>query len=172
MELLVPGLLLVALMVYASTRIKKKAAQALEEEVVQGDGFTIIKPEGLISLAYPENGLLFSAHTRDFGTGSASEVRHCRASVTLHRGVRLAEIRNKAVREKDLNITDDMTAEGAASFTGDRVITDKDGVRIKEFVKMVEGADGVFELRAAVIAEIEDDYLDMIRVLLRSLRAD
>src|SRR5687767_8261126 len=48
MELLIPGLILVALMVYASTRIKRTAAAAFDRETVDTEDFIIQKPEGFL----------------------------------------------------------------------------------------------------------------------------
>ena len=70
MELLIPGLILVALMVYASTRIKKKAAAALDRERITTETFTIVKPEGFINIALPDAGLLFQAYSKEFASGS------------------------------------------------------------------------------------------------------
>lgn len=75
MELLIPGLILVALMVWASTKIKRKAASAFEAEQIHGDGFTLDKPEGFLSRIETRGGHLFDAYSKEFGKGSADHVR-------------------------------------------------------------------------------------------------
>src|SRR6185436_16743158 len=74
MEILIPGLALVALMVYVSTRIKRSAAKAFDQEVVETDEFTITKPEGLF-IPTDATDLAFAAYSKDFGTGEAGSVR-------------------------------------------------------------------------------------------------
>ena len=49
MEILIIGSLIVALMVYASTKIKRSAAQAFEEETIETDEFYLVKPEGFLN---------------------------------------------------------------------------------------------------------------------------
>ena len=75
MEILIPGLILVALMVWASTKIKKKASAAYEDEIVETDTFILEKPEGFISPAYPDEGLEFAAYSKEFGRDRTRDLR-------------------------------------------------------------------------------------------------
>src|SRR3954462_6162642 len=82
MELLIPGLILVALMVWASTKIKRKAADAFSAEHIEGDGFTLEKPDGFLSKSYVEGAHLFDAYSKEYGTGTAADVRAATAVVS------------------------------------------------------------------------------------------
>lgn len=87
MELLIPGLILVALMVYASTRIKKTAAAAFDAESVETDAFTIDKPEGFLNVINGRPELEFEAYSRDFGDEEGFEnVRQARVEIVRHQG--------------------------------------------------------------------------------------
>lgn len=66
MELLIPGLILVALMVYASTRIKRSAARAFEAETVETDEFIIQKAEGFLHNLNGDPKYLFEAYSKEF----------------------------------------------------------------------------------------------------------
>src|SRR5262249_24498312 len=81
MELLIPGLILVALMVYASTRIKRRAAQAFEQETIGTDEFTLVKPEGFLHLISGDPAYAFQAYSKEFGAEDASDRR--RATIDL-----------------------------------------------------------------------------------------
>ena len=81
MELLIPGLLLVALMVYASTKIKKAAAAAYEPESIETDRFAITKPEGMINPVNDDSPYLFEAYTKDFGVDDQKNERQVTAFV-------------------------------------------------------------------------------------------
>ena len=59
MEILIPGLILVALMVYVSTKIKKNAVDAFGEETITTDDFVLIKPEGFLHNLNGDPALLF-----------------------------------------------------------------------------------------------------------------
>lgn len=86
MEFLIPGLALVALMVYVSTRIKKSAAAAYDTEMIETDYFTIQKPDGFIAIAEPSPPLLFDAHSKEFGEGDRQDEHLVRATVRLEVG--------------------------------------------------------------------------------------
>lgn len=81
MELLIPGLILVALMVYASTRIKKTAAAAFEAESVDNEDFSLEKPEGFLTVLNGDPELLFESYSKDFGDEPAENVRQARIEV-------------------------------------------------------------------------------------------
>ncbi|MFN6962528.1 MAG: hypothetical protein ACK4S4_02050 [Pyrinomonadaceae bacterium] len=83
MEILIPGLILVALMAWASTKIKRAAAAAYEAETVTTDEFAIEKPEGIIHPLNDDSKYLFEAYTKDFGTADEhSRERQVAAYVT------------------------------------------------------------------------------------------
>src|SRR4051812_6107933 len=79
MELLIPGLALVALMVWASTRIKRTAADAFAAETIDTAEFTIRKPSGWLSIAVPK--LPFEAYTKDYAPPPNEDVRLGTATV-------------------------------------------------------------------------------------------
>ncbi|HTH52148.1 MAG TPA: hypothetical protein VL501_09455 [Pyrinomonadaceae bacterium] len=86
MELLIPGLVLVAIMVWASTRIKRNAAAAFDAETVATDDFSVDKPAGWLSVVEPRDGYLFEAYTKDFGTNAAENIRRGTANVSVSDG--------------------------------------------------------------------------------------
>jgi hypothetical protein len=81
MEIFIIGLILVALMVWASTKIKRSAAQAFDAEEVHGDGFMLNKPEGFLNRVYEKNDMLFDAYSKDFGTEADENIRAATAVV-------------------------------------------------------------------------------------------
>src|SRR6187399_163340 len=86
MELLIPGLILVALMVYASTRIKKIAAKAFEAETIETADFVIKKPEGFLNVINGDPRYAFEAYSKEFGGPGAEEFRKGTATLTVHEG--------------------------------------------------------------------------------------
>jgi hypothetical protein len=81
MEILIIGLILVAVMVWASTKIKRTAAQAFDAEEIHADGFTLEKPEGFLNRVYEKHDMLFDAYSKEFGTGDDDNVRAATAVV-------------------------------------------------------------------------------------------
>ncbi|MGD9563465.1 MAG: hypothetical protein AB7P09_14445 [Pyrinomonadaceae bacterium] len=81
--ILIPGLILVGLMIWASTRIKRNAAKAFEREEIETEEFSITKPEGFLSVVDPPGGLLISAYSKEFGREAAGRIRQ--ATIELRR---------------------------------------------------------------------------------------
>src|SRR6476469_1316581 len=68
-------------MVWASTRIKRTAADAFDVEVVETAEFTIRKPAGWLSIAVPK--LPFEAYTKDYAPPPNEEMRLGTATVEV-----------------------------------------------------------------------------------------
>src|SRR5258707_9193856 len=87
MELLIPGLILVALMVYASTRIKKTAAAAFEPETIETDTFIIQKPDGFLNVINGDPQYSFEAYSKEFGGPGAENFRQGTAHLSVYVGM-------------------------------------------------------------------------------------
>jgi hypothetical protein len=83
MEILIVGGILVALMVYASTRIKKIAAQAYEREVVETEDFRLIKPEGFISPVNENSKFAFEARSKDLGDDESRDTPQAKMELSV-----------------------------------------------------------------------------------------
>ncbi len=83
MELLIPGLILVALMVYASTKIKKTTAAAFEAETVETDEFIINKPAGFLHVINGDPQYAFESYSKEYGGEGAEDVRRATATVKV-----------------------------------------------------------------------------------------
>ena len=83
MELAIPGLIIVALMVYASTKIKRMSAEAFAAEVVEGDKFVIEKPQGFLHVLNGDPQLAFEAYSKEFGKEHAEKIRQARFELRI-----------------------------------------------------------------------------------------
>lgn len=66
MECLIPGLILVGLMIYASTRLKRATADAFDRETIETEEFYIQKPEGFLHNLHPDPEYVFEAYSKEF----------------------------------------------------------------------------------------------------------
>lgn len=168
MEILIVGSIIVALMVWASTRIKRDAAAAYDEEAIEADGFRLTKPEGFIHLLNDDSGLDFRANSKDFGLGDAAEKYQATITVERHDG-KTADAVAVAIKE---------SASGAANeekfVEQDRknILIDasvvEDGVNIRRYVRLVGRDAATFELRADVLDEVAEGYSEKIENLFAS----
>ena len=162
MELLIPGLILVALMVYASTKIKKRAAEAFEPETIENQRYTLQKPEGFLHVIdSPRHD--FEAYSKDYSDDDSS---------------RRATIEVDIIRDTDLKSVRESLRDGPAHFDVTeetenvcRIETEEAANEngLKVFYKLVDSRAGaVYRLRFAVMAKHEDEYLDRIEATLDS----
>ena len=143
MEILILGVLLVALMAYVSTRIKKSAAQAFEREAVETEDFRIVKPEGFLNLLSRDSENAFEAYSKDFGAADAEEYR--KAVVKIY-------------------VTGDGQSEDLPAESEE---TEK-GVVIQTFRKVLRNSEKSYTLEISVLKDYRDEYLDKINEMLGS----
>ena len=145
MEILIVGVIIVALMAYVSTKIKKAAQQAYEPEALENEYFTITKPEGLIIPVKDKSEFMFEAYSKDFGEDEAGKFNQCWAVVNEKDGTNY-----------DVNILESEKIE--------------QDVTIKTYNKTLvsEKLNKSFELEISVIPEYQEKYADGIKLLLQS----
>lgn len=168
MEILIPGLILVALMAYASTKIKKNAARAFEQETVETDEFSIIKPEGFISPIGDGQNPAFLAYSKDFGSNGAENIRQASATINTFDNADLNEICQKA-RQSVTKIASERTGE---SGNGGSCIIEaesyENGIPTDVYYKIAAGSNKVYELRAALLSEHKDNFSRRIEGMIDS----
>ena len=170
MELLIPGLILVALMVWASTKIKKSAAQAYEAESIETEQFAIEKPDGLISLADPEDGLLFSARSKDLGRDEAEDLHHVVAEIAFISGTTLEGMKTMVGHGEEKIVSETPLTIGGARCLALETEALNGMVRIRKFYRWIEAADGIFQLAVVVLADHREEYGERIESMAASFR--
>lgn len=160
MELLIPGLILVALMIYASTRIKRTAAKAFEAETIETDEFVIQKPDGFLHNLNAKPGHIFEAYSKDFGK-EHPEVRIGEVSLRKFSGQTL-----DAVVEDELalggTIGDDFTEVlGERSHRILAIRRNDNGIETETSYKLAAAHDSVYRLEVkALQANAGDEWVE------------
>jgi hypothetical protein len=103
MELLIPGLAIVALMVWASTRIKRNAAAAYDAETIETDDFVIQKPEGFLHNLNGDPANALEIYSREYGE-AATGIRAGRVSVKINAG-RVEDVAS-SIKDKETVVDD------------------------------------------------------------------
>ena len=104
--ILIPGLILVALMIYASTRIKKTAAAAFDAETIETDEFIIQKPEGFLHNLNGDPKYIFEAYSKDFSKANDKQ-RAGTATITRIKNDTLSKVAGDLIQVA--NLADDET---------------------------------------------------------------
>ncbi len=171
MEILIPGLLLVALMVYASTKIKKNAAAAYEEERIEKAEYSIIKPEGMIIPVGSNTGVIFEAYSRDFGIDEAGEIRQITAEIRRHPDAEINEIKASVI--DGFEILDETAGKtGVHNTVQIEFLKYERGAERHETVKLIESYGAVTELRVSALTVHDDINLSKVATMLDSFRAN
>lgn len=168
MEILIPGLILVALMIYVSTKIKKNAAQAYEREIVETDSFSVVKPEGFIHPMDENSHVVFRAYSKDFGVDDTADLRQAWAEVRIHENANFDECR-KVIAEVVSKIVSEQpyldASDKAVSIEAEQIYKD---VCMHARFKLIKRGDRVFEMRISVLPEYREAYFDRIEEMLES----
>lgn len=170
MEILVIGLLIVALMAWASTRIKRNAAAAYEAETIETDDLVVRKPEGFLHVLNDESGLLFRAYSKDYGTVGRRNVRQANIEAERHQGAAL-----DAVLDAARAASESFEADAAYIDAGERAVTARsvrvrDGGECEVLHKFVTRGSNVIEVRAEVLAEHKEAHMGEMEETLETLR--
>jgi hypothetical protein len=163
MELLIPGLILVALMVWASTKIKKRAAEAFDAEEIETDEYSIRKPDGFLHVI-GDVGHVLSAYSKDFGTGGNASERRALIQLDFFSGESIENVRDR-ITEKATESTVRSDAKNICELQTEEPVNES-GVR--GFYKLVAVDHGVYRLRFAVLPEYVEDYVPRIEETLTS----
>lgn len=163
MELLIPGLLLVAFMVWASTRIKKNAAAAFDAETIEANEFIIQKPEGFLHNLNGSPKYIFEAYSKDFSKAN-DKLRVGTATIT-----RIADMTLDQVIS-GLSETDDLIDEGNETLQETayhRLRRSDDETEIS--YKLTERDGNIYKLEITAIGDAANDqwvetFFDSFRV--------
>jgi len=172
MEILIVGVLLVALMAYVSTKIKKSAAQAFEREEIETENFAIIKPAGFINPINDDSAFAFEAYTNDLGTDKARIFRRARATLRIISGLNFETVcrdtKNSAGRILSKKFIE-AAPEEQKVFLLESEKTEQE-VKTFSFWKIVESREQrkVYELQIAVLEDYREDLADEVSEMIES----
>ncbi|CAN5396129.1 hypothetical protein BH10ACI2_BH10ACI2_01920 [soil metagenome] len=169
MELLIPGLILVALMIYASTKIKKTAAEAFEPETVETDDFIIQKPDGFLNKLNGDPQFAFEAYSKEFGAASGAEnFRMGTANLIAFDGKTV----KKAISE--LSESGDKMGEQLAEVVGEHHYRVIEGTRVVKDIdfrvryKLAEKAGKLYRFETVNLVEASEEFVRRIDGMLDS----
>jgi len=167
MELLIPGLLLVALMVWASTRFKRLAKEAFEPETIDNDLFSLEKPEGMLHVLNGREDLLFESYSKAFGDGPASNIRAVRADITERTGF------DRSAFIKDLKASGTVEEQHSEMIDGrryDMLTINESGNALKYAVtyRIAEKAGKLYVLQIKMLADAGDETAEKVDAMAES----
>ena len=150
MEILIFGVILVGLMVYASTRIKRSAAQAFEPESIDEESFSLSKPKGFLCVLNGDPSLNFESYLKEMGSGDASRIRSARAELRIFNDRRLKDDVDKL--KKDIDVSNEIAEviDGKKYLILDGRSKEKE-IAYRESYKLIEDKGRLFEFKVKVL---------------------
>lgn len=168
MELLIPGLILVALMVYASTRIKKTAARAFESETIETDEFIIQKPEGFLTVIGGDPQFAFESYSKDFGVDGAENFRKGTAYLRIHEGTTVDQAVANLRDSGDKILSDVTEIIGDNRYRVIEIERNVNGTDFRVFHKLASRGGRTFEFQITAIIETGDEFMRNIEAMLNT----
>jgi len=165
MEILIPGLILVALMVYVSTRIKRTAADAYEKERIETADFAITKPEGFIIIVNNDPDIVFGAYSKEYGLEKADVFRQVAAEVRIYKDQPLEKVRDSILAAASKAIDESHLAGGSMIVETETL---SDGITFNNESRMWEKGAATFEFRVTALSESRESSQKSIDELLSS----
>jgi len=168
MEILIIGGIIVALMVYASTKIKRRAAEAFAEETVETDEFALVKPEGFLAPVEPEGYLAFYAYSKEFGEAEKAE-KHRQSLIKLRilAGRSLTETARDVKKAFDRTLSEEKPSQNELRLVGAKTENEVETVFYHKFVAVDEK---VFDLEMSLLADYREKFEEKAEKLLESFR--
>jgi hypothetical protein len=166
MEILIIGAIVVALMVYVSTRIKRQAAEAFEEETIDTNEFSLVKPEGYLSPVENEDFLAFYAYSKEFGEEEKAEkLYQSLIKLKILAGRSLAEIAGEIKKSLDAEIQEEKPDENTYILSGAK--SEKEVEKIF-YHKLVAKNEQVYDLEVMVLTDYQEKFGEKAEKLLTS----
>lgn len=171
MEILIIGIILVALMVFASTKIKKIAARAFEREMIETEEFSLIKPEGFINPTNENSEFAFQARTRDFGENESCNVPQSEIKLSIFTNSNFRkvcqDIKKSAGKILSEQTDEDLTKQKVCRFETEKM---KNETAFSVFHKIVENPkqNKVYDLKVSVVKDFRDNYKEKVGEVLES----
>ena len=157
LAILIPGLIIVALMVWASTRIKRIAAAAFEAETIETDDFVIKKPDGFLNNLNGDPKYTFTAYSKEFGA-DATDIRQGRVQLTITDDLGIQQIIATLSDEGDEIVEDVTEIIGPTRYRLIEANRDENGHDLCITYKIAEKDLRVFILETIRLAETSDEF--------------
>lgn len=158
MEILIVGVVIVALMAYVSTRIKKSAASAFERETFDAPDFLLVKPEGFLNPVDAREGLAFYAYSKDYGVEDSAKFRQSEIKLRIYEIDNFREIVANAKKLADKVLSE--KNEGDVFLLKTENTEGK--VSLEKQHKFVSKNGKIYELEIKTLEETKENYTQRI----------
>lgn len=168
MEILIVGGILVALMVYASTKLKRFTAEAFEAETVETDEFVVDKPDGFLHVIGGDRAYAFEAYSREFGGPGSEEIRQATAMLRIDTRRTVEHILQDRLGKDASVISDDNEMVNEMRYRVVIADVTKDGSAARVYHKIAESGGKVYDFEVRALSETTETITRNIETMIDS----
>ncbi len=171
MEILIIGGILVAIMVVASTKIKKSAAAAFKPETIETEEFSIEKPDGFLYPLRDVPDFPFEAYSKQYGERSTRNIWQARVRLRIFEDTNLKKFSAELADgpetiDSEKNLDDLPEGQSGIIIRSSKSENDVD---YKVLRKVVESNNRkIYELKTTLIESSSEEYTNRICEMMRS----
>ncbi|NNE68192.1 MAG: hypothetical protein HKN33_16630 [Pyrinomonadaceae bacterium] len=172
MEIIILGVLLVAVMVYVSTKIKRAAARAYEPETVEKEDFRVEKPAGFLYPLNAETEFPYEAYSKTYGERGTRNIWRARTRLRVSDGLNVRKIINEIKRSSETSFSEKVMDDLPENQIGSIIRTQKEENEVEyKLLRKIVGnkkTNKTYELRTTLLCPYEEEYVDDICEMMRS----
>ena len=172
MEIIILGVLLVGLMVYVSTKIKRTAAKAYEPETVENDDFRIEKPAGFLYPLNSDSEFPFEAYSKTYGERGTRNIWRARTRLRVSDGLNVRKtiksISDSAETDLSEKVMDDLPDDQIGSIVRTHKVEDEVAYKVLRKIVGDKKTNRTYELRTTILSPYEEEFTDKACDMMRS----
>ncbi len=170
MEILILGGILVALMVFVSTRIKKNSAKAFEREKIETEDYSIYKPEGFIMPVRFKSDFALEMYSKDKGEEKAGTINQAWATLKIFKKDNFAEICRRAKQTAAKIISEETARDGGLNYFFMHGTGAEETVGKEIFYKIIEDtkSGAIYELQSSVLNDYLETHSSKVSAIMQS----
>lgn len=162
------------IMVIVSTQIKKSAARAFEEEIIETDEFSIIKPSGLMNPIRDVSEYAFEAYSKEFGEKKERNIWRAQVYLTVSEGLNFIQVGENAKSEADKILSEEILKDAPAGQKIRLLESEEteNNASFYVFHKIVENEKQrkIYDLQVKILKGFQDEYSSRVEEMLNSFR--
>ena len=166
MEILIPGLIIVALMVYASTKIKRTTAAAFEAETVEADDFVVRKPEGFLHVLNGDPQYAFESYSKEFGGSGAENIRRATATLTITNGSTVKDEAARRLNTGNQKVDDISEVVNDTKYRLIETRAEVNDIGYRNLFKLAERNGKAYVFTVTALADSDDEQMRAAEALL------
>ena len=172
MEILILGGILVVIMVIVSTKIKKNAAAAFEQEFIEKEDFSIEKPAGFLYPLRDEPDFPFEAYSKLYGDKYTRNIWRARSRLRIFENTNIkdfvSKIKTGSESVESTKEFDDLPEGQKGVIVRSSKTEDEIDYKILRKIVATNSNQKIYELKTTILEPYGEEFTDKTCEMMRS----